>query len=88
VVVRSPDEVGMGHAPKGKTRKLDDNADPFLLYSVPQTASGAKKSKLQGDWQGIHPEPRADSIYWIYWVLLLFVLGVMGTLLLKYIQVI
>ncbi len=71
----------------GSKKKVEldtENADPYLLYSVPQTPSGAHKAGLRGEWNGFRPEHRPDSIYWVYWLLLLLALGVTGSLMLRF----
>ncbi len=80
----------MGQAATAKKKVPQDStgADPFLLYSVPQTPTGAKKAGLHGDWEGFRHEHRADSIYWIYWLLFLVAIGFMASVLMKFAKLI
>ncbi|MFB3915994.1 MAG: hypothetical protein ACE14M_04655 [Terriglobales bacterium] len=81
----------MGQAAAAKKKKeqhLNGNADPYLLYSVPQTPSGAHKAGLQGEWDSIREESLPRRFDWVYWIVFLMGVGVMGYCLVKFVGLI
>lgn len=73
---------------KKKDHSLDGNADPFLLYSVPQTPTGAHKAGMHGEWDSFHHESRPDKYDWLYWLFFLIAIGVMGYCLVRFVGLI